>query len=60
LYLIKQLGSHNAHFLKIGEMAKWKLLSIAWEIFHLKFSLEKMNLEKRACFLKKKTFASLK
>lgn len=38
-------------FLKIGETAKWKLLSIAWENFHLKSSLEKMNLEKWVCLL---------
>lgn len=47
-------------FLKIGEMAKWKLLSIAWENLHLKFSLGKMNLEKWVCLLKNKIFASLK
>lgn len=33
-------------FLEMGEVAKWKLLSIAWENFHLKFSLEKNKFRK--------------
>lgn len=45
-------------FLKIEEIAIWKLFGIACENFNLKFSLEKKD--KWACLNKKKTFSSAK